>query len=983
MLKDAVAGHSGAWERIWRYLVGDDIFIAYSRADGATYAASLGSELANHGFTCRLDLWGTQPGSSRPVELQRALKRSNLLVLVGTVGAAGSRHVFDEVEEFRQTQRPIIPILFEGVDPGGAANDATQQLGTCGAGCVSPLWADHIRGLPLSREKGAALTTGTVSADVTARIEKAFTFTRRDRRLRIATQFVLGLLVVLVTAGMAAGWWATIKASDALRAERDAERSQQIALARRNAAAGQNSASSSPALLQYKMLLSADSIRRFTTREAHENIWRSVGLMPIPVHRRTSVSPIEALTSKAGKIAFAAGNHVHVATVSDLVARQDTTYDHGEAIKQLMFGGDARHLASASSTSVRLWDLQGTVQFPPLLPAAPVQDVSLAIVDQIPYVALALASADGNDRAGSVELYAAANSEWKRIALVKQPKAPYNVAISAGSSLLAMASGSEVRVWSLGGNAIKPIATFDHEAIPLSLSFSGDGRFIGMLGADDDPTAMHAYVWDLRSKQRVQIYKGYAQALAFSPDGRHLAVATPGTDVDGSVVLLFERTDSGFRQTRGLQHGHSLALNGLAFGERGGRLTSISDDGLARIWNVDDGMELGRIAGPPGEQPKVTALVGDEVHAVSIWNNELQLSRIAPGIDRNVALVAPSEGRNAGRSVFLSPAGDWAAVRERRAGGKDWRDNLMIQALGESRVWRISSETTIDVIGFTHDSRELVFRSAERVRSVSLRDGVEAAVADDGPLKRLIVSHTGKYLVEYGGEEIRMRDRTTLRVLKRIPVGSQGLNGIMAVNSDDTLVAFETKDVVRVADVASGREVAALPWGHGVVFELAFSPSSRRLAMVRNDGRIVLFPDLKSARAVEISPIPTRKTPKIAFAGEDLLISVSTRGAQAWDISGSIPSEVARLDFGAEELVGDVALTEDGTRVMAFVSAKADSSPTAVRIWNWLPDALVGEVCKRASRNVSQEEWKIDFGTVPYCRICPNIEGAGSACTYK
>lgn len=42
---------------IFKFLLGDDIFISYSRADGATYASGLASRLADLAFSCKLDQW--------------------------------------------------------------------------------------------------------------------------------------------------------------------------------------------------------------------------------------------------------------------------------------------------------------------------------------------------------------------------------------------------------------------------------------------------------------------------------------------------------------------------------------------------------------------------------------------------------------------------------------------------------------------------------------------------------------------------------------------------------------------------------------------------------------------------------------------------------------------------------------------------------------------------------------------------------------
>ena len=98
-----------------KFLFGDDIFISYSRADGATYAAGLADRLAGRNFSCRFDQWGTEPGKEMPASLKGALRRSALLVLVGSEGAARSTHVAQEVAEMKRRGRRIVPVAFEGV----------------------------------------------------------------------------------------------------------------------------------------------------------------------------------------------------------------------------------------------------------------------------------------------------------------------------------------------------------------------------------------------------------------------------------------------------------------------------------------------------------------------------------------------------------------------------------------------------------------------------------------------------------------------------------------------------------------------------------------------------------------------------------------------------------------------------------------------------------------------------------------------------
>jgi hypothetical protein len=105
-----------------RFLFGDDIFISYSRRDGAAYAAALANELSApaYDYSCFLDQWGASAANMLSREVLRALRRSSVLVLIGTEAAATSPMVRQEVARFSQRgwwrpHRPIIPINVGGV----------------------------------------------------------------------------------------------------------------------------------------------------------------------------------------------------------------------------------------------------------------------------------------------------------------------------------------------------------------------------------------------------------------------------------------------------------------------------------------------------------------------------------------------------------------------------------------------------------------------------------------------------------------------------------------------------------------------------------------------------------------------------------------------------------------------------------------------------------------------------------------------------
>ena len=203
------------------FLFGDDIFISYSRLDGGAYAAGIASALTDKGLECRLDSWGCEPGKTVSPAILRAAGRAAVFVLIGTRGAALSKNVVLEVKRFRRTNRPIVPLLFEGVrlTPDPVVNksvDSDRDVSGHPAPVVA-LWADLIEGVPHSIESPSAVITGHAE-DTANRIARSFTFIRKYERLRAASIAVTAMLIALLAASGAAAslaWWQGRRAADA------------------------------------------------------------------------------------------------------------------------------------------------------------------------------------------------------------------------------------------------------------------------------------------------------------------------------------------------------------------------------------------------------------------------------------------------------------------------------------------------------------------------------------------------------------------------------------------------------------------------------------------------------------------------------------------------------------------------------------------------------------------------------------------------
>ena len=116
------------------------------------------------------------------------------------------------------------------------------------------------------------------------------------------------------------------------------------------------------------------------------------------------------------------------------------------------------------------------------------------------------------------------------------------IALSPDGKILALADGRSLRLWDL--RADKEIATFAMDAAASAVAFSPDGKSLaaGWTKAGPKPGSKIAAVtlWDLPSgkpDKTLEPSPGSLTGLAFSPDGRTLAVATEDFPSIGDVTL--------------------------------------------------------------------------------------------------------------------------------------------------------------------------------------------------------------------------------------------------------------------------------------------------------------------------------------------------------------------------------------------------------------------------------------------------------------
>lgn len=201
-LRDLASAREGWAARTRRLLTGDDVFISYARRDAGPYALALADQLTRAGMSCFLDQWGTEPRTTLPDGLKRALLRSGVLVVIASPGAGESPFVAEEVAMFRRLERPIVP-----VDVGGAGEWAA--------------WWPQVQGVARTPETLENLAAGRPHEEVVRRIAGTVGFRSRRRRLR------RGLVTTMVGAALMLG----IATGATVVARRQQQRTQALSLA--------------------------------------------------------------------------------------------------------------------------------------------------------------------------------------------------------------------------------------------------------------------------------------------------------------------------------------------------------------------------------------------------------------------------------------------------------------------------------------------------------------------------------------------------------------------------------------------------------------------------------------------------------------------------------------------------------------------------------------------------------------------------------
>jgi WD40 repeat protein len=170
-----------------------DVFISYSHSDAKEYAFNLKQQLSNLDFSCFIDKEESPPGLSLGPTLEKALKRSAVLVLLATERSLTRPYIHQEFETFVAAGRKIIPINISD-----ALTRNNEEALT-----IAPWKIIKEQKLIWIDEATDAFAKQQPSPPIADGIDKLFKYTRRNVRVRTE---IIGTAVLVLLAAFGAGF---------------------------------------------------------------------------------------------------------------------------------------------------------------------------------------------------------------------------------------------------------------------------------------------------------------------------------------------------------------------------------------------------------------------------------------------------------------------------------------------------------------------------------------------------------------------------------------------------------------------------------------------------------------------------------------------------------------------------------------------------------------------------------------------------------
>ncbi len=471
---------------------------------------------------------------------------------------------------------------------------------------------------------------------------------------------------------------------------------------------------------------------------------------------------------------------------------------------------------------------------------------------------LELASVGGEIEDKSIHLWDA-RTGVQQYRLGGHERGVLSVAFSPDGKRLVSGNPFEpVRLWDLAQR--KVIRQFEQPHGGLSLTFSPDGKLVAGATMNGE-----VRLWDAPSGKLVRQltgYQGWVNGLAFSPDGRRLALA----GADAQTLHVWDvATGADVRPLRG----HSSPLRALAFAPGGKLLATAGGDANdrdteVRLWDAATGKEVRVCAGHTGAvlclafapDGKVLASGGEKEKLPRLWDAATGKPLPPPWPEDNDSSLDQRV-----TALAFTPDGKHLAI-----GGDDGQVTLLDVKTGKAQCLCKGHDGRITTLAFSRDGKALITGSLDRtVRHWEVATGAEVRRygTHEDAIKAVAWSPDGRVLAAGSGDwqgTVFLWDAATGKELGRITGGQARLYQVTFSPDGRTLAVGGGDAAVRLWEVATLRERRSFAGHPGGVRCLAFAPDGHTLVTGGADSTLLVWDMSGPARP---GPLPAAELERL------------------------------------------------------------------------------------------------------------------------
>jgi WD40 repeat protein/serine/threonine protein kinase/tetratricopeptide (TPR) repeat protein len=444
--------------------------------------------------------------------------------------------------------------------------------------------------------------------------------------------------------------------------------------------------------------------------------------------------------------------------------------------------------------------------------------------------------------------------------------------------------------------AFKVGPALKHQDEVKSVIFSPDGAYIASCGPDG------VYLWDAANGTLVRFTAlPGASTVAFSPDGKRVAVANGAAVVVGSVLT----------GQSVLNFGAQGSVAKLAFSPDGRFLATAGADRAVRIWDTHTGEERMTLRGHSGRVSTLSfhpsgrylASGSQQPGEVKMWDLTTQPEAriILRGNEPPRMIEALTFSADDTRMLIVRRAGAFQ-VLDALSGRVELAGNLNVtdRWLTPARPASFSRDGNVLAAVAGMNPKEVVIsdtRTGRELTSVTCQSSNILTVAISADAK--FVAACGVMPTPERNREIRVWDvasseETTYLEIKGQPahLGVTHPFGVLALSPDGRLLAFDdyadsgSQVRVKVWDVAEGSETRSLSGLSEKVGCLAFSNDGRFLAGSSDSGHLLVW-DLPTGQALYDTPAHCLNSiADLAWSPDGRrLAGVNRNQGQVWDVA--------------------------------------------------------------------------------------------------